>query len=77
MAIVAAVMSSSFSINANRKALAIEVQKAMAQAVHQALADGLRVDEDAPQVRERMMAAREEATAKFEAAQAAVNGEPA
>ena len=48
-----------FAKGAAGKSLEQEIQKAMEQAVIDASAEGLRVDADAAQIRERMMAARQ------------------
>lgn len=57
--IASAVGVSSSSLNPAHKSLAARVQAAMVAAVERACADGLRTDEDAAEIRSRMMAARE------------------
>ena len=60
MPIVEAVAVSASSLSPQRKELAKRIEAAMVEAVQKACADGLRLNEDAAQIRERMMAAREE-----------------
>jgi hypothetical protein len=58
MPIVEAVGVSANSVSPARKALARQIEAAMVKAIEDACAEGLRVNEDAAKIRDRMMAAR-------------------
>lgn len=65
MPIFEAVAAASAVRGPNGRVLAPLIQQAMTAAVEKALADGLRPDEDAAEIRERMQQARESAKALF------------
>lgn len=73
--IVAAVGVSANALSPRGKERAKIVEAAMQQAIVEACAEGLRVNEDAAEIRARMMAARAKALAELNAPPAGAPGE--